>query len=246
MNGGAYPRPALPRWVARIPASSPARQSRHRRQASSARRSAWADRSARLVAPVRRCRCRGRADRAALALTEALRIGDPCAAPLARPGRQCRCLRELRGLCRELRACGAPYSPAAGSCATGAWGAVTTSRRHSRRRRGAARLWRHEMFVPILLVHRGSMTATRPCARERFGHGPDRRVLRRGRRGAVVPRAHRGRRHVRKPSAGATTGAWPGYQPFGGWKGSGSTGKAIASFHYLPLYLREQSRTVVE
>ena len=44
---------------------------------------------------------------------------------------------------------------------------------------------------------------------------------------------------------GATTGAWPGYQPFGGWKGSGSTGKAIASFYYLPLYLREQSRTVV-
>ena len=45
---------------------------------------------------------------------------------------------------------------------------------------------------------------------------------------------------------GATTGAWPGYQPFGGWKGSGSTGKAIASFYYLQQYLREQSRTVVE
>ena len=30
------------------------------------------------------------------------------------------------------------------------------------------------------------------------------------------------------------------------WKGSGSTGKAIASAYYLPLYLREQSRTVVE
>ena len=45
---------------------------------------------------------------------------------------------------------------------------------------------------------------------------------------------------------GATTGAWPGYQPFGGWKGSGTTGKAIASFHYLAQYLREQSRTVVE
>ncbi|MCA9874633.1 MAG: aldehyde dehydrogenase family protein, partial [Anaerolineales bacterium] len=27
-------------------------------------------------------------------------------------------------------------------------------------------------------------------------------------------------------AAGATTGAWPGYQSFGGWKGSGSTGKA--------------------
>jgi acyl-CoA reductase-like NAD-dependent aldehyde dehydrogenase len=44
---------------------------------------------------------------------------------------------------------------------------------------------------------------------------------------------------------GATTGAWPGYQPFGGWKGSSSTGKAIASFYYLALYQREQSRTVV-
>ena len=45
---------------------------------------------------------------------------------------------------------------------------------------------------------------------------------------------------------GATTGAWPGYQPFGGWKGSGNTGKAIASFYYLAQYLREQSQTVVE
>ena len=45
---------------------------------------------------------------------------------------------------------------------------------------------------------------------------------------------------------GATTGAWPGYQPFGGWKGSGTTGKAIGSFYYLPQYLREQSQTVVE
>ena len=45
---------------------------------------------------------------------------------------------------------------------------------------------------------------------------------------------------------GATTGAWPGYQPFGGWKGSGSTGKAIGSFYYLQQYMREQSQTVVE
>ena len=45
---------------------------------------------------------------------------------------------------------------------------------------------------------------------------------------------------------GATTGAWPGYQAFGGWKGSGSTGKAIGSYYYLPQYLREQSQTIVE
>jgi acyl-CoA reductase-like NAD-dependent aldehyde dehydrogenase len=45
---------------------------------------------------------------------------------------------------------------------------------------------------------------------------------------------------------GATTGAWPGYQAFGGWKGSSSTGKAVGSFYYLPQYMREQSQTYVE
>jgi len=44
---------------------------------------------------------------------------------------------------------------------------------------------------------------------------------------------------------GATTGAWPGHQPFGGWKGSGSTGKAAGSLYYLTQYLREQSQTRV-
>jgi 1-pyrroline-5-carboxylate dehydrogenase len=46
--------------------------------------------------------------------------------------------------------------------------------------------------------------------------------------------------------AGATTGAWPGMQPFGGWKGSGTTGKAGGGLHYVQQYLREQSRTVIE
>lgn len=46
--------------------------------------------------------------------------------------------------------------------------------------------------------------------------------------------------------AGATTGAWPGIQPFGGWKGSGTTGKAGGGLHYVQQYMREQSRTVIE
>jgi 1-pyrroline-5-carboxylate dehydrogenase len=46
-------------------------------------------------------------------------------------------------------------------------------------------------------------------------------------------------------AAGATTGAWPGVQPFGGWKGSGSSGKAGGGEYYVQLFLREQSRTVV-
>jgi 1-pyrroline-5-carboxylate dehydrogenase len=45
--------------------------------------------------------------------------------------------------------------------------------------------------------------------------------------------------------SGATTGAWPGYQSFGGWKGSGSTGKAAGSFYYVQQYMHEQSQTVV-
>jgi 1-pyrroline-5-carboxylate dehydrogenase len=46
--------------------------------------------------------------------------------------------------------------------------------------------------------------------------------------------------------AGSTTGAWPGVQPFGGWKGSGTTGKAGGGPYYVTQYLREQSRTVIE
>ncbi len=46
--------------------------------------------------------------------------------------------------------------------------------------------------------------------------------------------------------AGATTGAWPGVQPFGGWKGSGTGGKAGGGPYYVQQYLREQSRTIVE
>jgi 1-pyrroline-5-carboxylate dehydrogenase len=45
---------------------------------------------------------------------------------------------------------------------------------------------------------------------------------------------------------GATTGAWPGFQPFGGWKGSGSSGKNAGGHYYLPLYMHEQIRTVVK
>jgi 1-pyrroline-5-carboxylate dehydrogenase len=50
--------------------------------------------------------------------------------------------------------------------------------------------------------------------------------------------------YVNRP-AGATTGAWPGVQPFGGWKGSGNTGKAGGGPYYVQQFMREQSQTVV-
>ena len=106
-------------------------------------------------------------------------------------------------------------------------------------------LWRQEMFLPILMLHR---VASKDEAM-RLANDSD-VGLTAGFYGAAAEVAwfhehiEAGVTYANR-AQGATTGAWPGYQPFGGWKGSGSTGKAIASFYYLPLYLREQSRTVV-
>jgi acyl-CoA reductase-like NAD-dependent aldehyde dehydrogenase len=106
-------------------------------------------------------------------------------------------------------------------------------------------LWRQELFLPILLLQRVRSKEEAMVLANDSDVG-----LTAGFYGsaAEVPwfhdRIEAGVTYANR-AQGATTGAWPGYQPFGGWKGSGSTGKAIASFYYLPLYQREQSRTVV-
>ena len=46
-------------------------------------------------------------------------------------------------------------------------------------------------------------------------------------------------------ASGATTGAWPGIQSFCGWKGSGLSNKGGLGPHYLPQFMREQSRTIM-
>ncbi len=107
-------------------------------------------------------------------------------------------------------------------------------------------LWHKEMFLPILMVQR---VASNDEAMQLANQSP--LGLTAGFYGAVSEIAwfqeniEAGVTYVNRPQ-GATTGAWPGYQPFAGWKGSGNTGKAIASFYYLPQYMREQSQTVVE
>jgi 1-pyrroline-5-carboxylate dehydrogenase len=110
----------------------------------------------------------------------------------------------------------------------------------------AHRLWKQEMFLPILMLHRVSDRdeAMRLANDSDLGltagfYGDADEVS------WFHEHIEAGVTYANRPQ-GATTGAWPGYQPFGGWKGSGSTGKAIASFYYLAQYLREQSRTVVE
>jgi 1-pyrroline-5-carboxylate dehydrogenase len=107
-------------------------------------------------------------------------------------------------------------------------------------------LWQTEMFLPILMCQRVATNDEAMALANQSALG-----LTAGFYGAPqeIPWFHErieaGVTYANRPQ-GATTGAWPGYQPFAGWKGSGNTGKAIASFYYLPQYLREQSQTVVE
>ena len=107
-------------------------------------------------------------------------------------------------------------------------------------------LWREEMFLPILMLQRvPDLDAAIRYANESdlgltagvYGSGDEVQHF--------FEHIEAGVTYANR-AQGATTGAWPGYQPFGGWKGSGNTGKAIASFYYLAQYMREQSQTVVE
>jgi 1-pyrroline-5-carboxylate dehydrogenase len=108
------------------------------------------------------------------------------------------------------------------------------------------RLWREEKFVPIVLVGEvdsvddaiARANASEYGLTAGFYGGA-------GETGGFLDRIEAGVTYVNRPQ-GATTGAWPGYQPFGGWKASGTTGKSIGSFYYVQQYMREQSQTVVD
>lgn len=108
------------------------------------------------------------------------------------------------------------------------------------------RLWRHEMFVPIVMLARvaDAEAALRLANDSPLGltagfYGNEEETA------WFFDNIEAGVTYANRPQ-GATTGAWPGYQAFGGWKGSGSTGKGIGSFYYLAQYLREQSQTSVD
>ncbi|MBW6493904.1 MAG: aldehyde dehydrogenase family protein [Burkholderiaceae bacterium] len=108
------------------------------------------------------------------------------------------------------------------------------------------RLWQDELFAPLVLVDEIDSVDAGIARANASDYG-----LTAGFYGAreeianFLARIEVGVTYVNRPQ-GATTGAWPGYQPFGGWKASGTTGKSIGSLWYLPLYLREQSQTIVD
>ncbi len=108
------------------------------------------------------------------------------------------------------------------------------------------RLWNYEMFLPIATVARvQSLDEAMNLANEvnygltaGFYGGEDETDW-------FFENIQAGVTYANRPQ-GATTGAWPGFQPFGGWKGSGSTGKNAGGVYYLPLYMHEQIHTLVK
>jgi 1-pyrroline-5-carboxylate dehydrogenase len=112
---------------------------------------------------------------------------------------------------------------------------------------GDHRLFRDELFAPLTAVHPvDSLDEALALANaSEYGltagiYSEDQREVQR-----FLDGIHAGVLYVNR-RAGATTGAWPGVQPFGGWKGSGSTGKAGLSMYYVAQFLREQSHTIVD
>jgi 1-pyrroline-5-carboxylate dehydrogenase len=106
-------------------------------------------------------------------------------------------------------------------------------------------LWKKEMFVPITTVGKVNSLdeAMRIANYVDYGltagfYGTEEEV------DWFFDKIEAGVTYSNRPQ-GATTGAWPGFQPFGGWKGSGSSGKNAGGLHYLQLYMHEQIRTRV-
>lgn len=106
------------------------------------------------------------------------------------------------------------------------------------------RLWKTEMFVPITLLARVANLDEAMAIANDVDYG-----LAAGFYGNETEiswffeQIQAGVAYANRP-LGATTGAWPGFQPFGGWKGSGASGKNAGGLYYLPLYMREQIRNV--
>ncbi len=108
------------------------------------------------------------------------------------------------------------------------------------------RLMREELFVPFVAVAEvGSLEEALTWAnRSEFGltagiFSEDANEVR-----AFFERIEAGVAYANRPG-GATTGAWPGVNSFGGWKASGSSGRGAGGPYYIQQFLREQSQTRV-
>ncbi len=107
------------------------------------------------------------------------------------------------------------------------------------------RLWKQEMFLPITMVYPVSSLDQAMRLANDVDYG-----LTAGFYGSkdeaewFFDNIEAGVAYANRPQ-GSTTGAWPGFQPFGGWKGSGSSGKNAGGHYYLQLYMHEQIHTLI-
>lgn len=108
------------------------------------------------------------------------------------------------------------------------------------------RLWKLEMFLPITTIAKVENLETAMQLANDVDYG-----LTAGFYGSqdearwFFDQIEAGVTYANRPQ-GATTGAWPGFQPFGGWKGSGSSGKNAGGHYYLQLYMHEQIHTLID
>ncbi len=108
------------------------------------------------------------------------------------------------------------------------------------------RLWKYEMFLPISTIGKVKNLDEAMTIANDVNYG-----LTAGFYGSPKETAwffdniQAGVTYANRPQ-GATTGAWPGFQPFGGWKGSGASGKNGGGYYYVQLYMHEQIQTLVK
>jgi len=108
------------------------------------------------------------------------------------------------------------------------------------------RLWKNEMFLPITTVTKVDSLEEAMRYANDVDYG-----LTAGFYGSkeetkwFFENIQAGVTYANRPQ-GATTGAWPGFQPFGGWKGSGSSGKNAGGHYYVQIYMHEQIQTLIE
>ncbi len=108
------------------------------------------------------------------------------------------------------------------------------------------RLWRQEMFAPIVAVRGVESRDEAMRLANDVALGLTAGIYTEDKNEAdwFLDNIEAGVLYVNR-ATGATTGAWPGYQSFGGWKGSTGSNKASGSYYYLQQYMREQSHTIV-
>lgn len=108
------------------------------------------------------------------------------------------------------------------------------------------KLWKQEMFLPITMIQKVDDLDTAMAHANDVEYG-----LTAGFYGSTeeakwfFENIEAGVTYANRPQ-GSSTGAWPGFQPFGGWKGSGSSGKNAGGHYYVQLYMHEQIHSVTE